>query len=127
VFLEFGRPGVVFGQPPVVTYRLIDILNRTSLQKLGQVMTCLESLDNAVARLRGNANIRFCGFDNEGYCFIAPETQAAIVVKPNPISACRAQPGSGSVTDRRMCERKGRSSQRSTACELISRGKWRRA
>jgi len=78
VFLEFGRAGVVFGQPPVVTYRLIDILNHTRLQNIGQVMTCLEALDNAVAQLRGDANIRFCGFDNEGHCFIAPETQAAI-------------------------------------------------
>ena len=87
VFLEFGRAGVVFGQPPVVTYRLIDILNHTRLQNIGQVMTCLESLDTAVAQLRGNANIRFCGFDNEGYCFIAPETQAAIAALWHDVNA----------------------------------------
>ena len=64
-----------------MTYRLIDILNHTSLQNIGQVVTCLEALDNAVARLRGNANIRFCGFNNEGQCFIASETQ-----QPSPPS-----------------------------------------
>jgi len=78
VFFEFARPGVVFGQPPVTTYRLIDILNHTKLQNIGQVMACLEALDNAVVRLRGEPNIRFSGFDNEGHCFIAPETQRAI-------------------------------------------------
>ncbi len=78
VFFEFARPGVSFGQPPVMSYRLIDILNHTKLQNIGQVMACLEALDNAAARLRGNPNIRFSGFDNEGHCFIVPETQAAI-------------------------------------------------
>src|SRR5581483_6464575 len=31
LFFEFARPGVAFGQPPVTTYRLIDILNHTKL------------------------------------------------------------------------------------------------
>jgi len=78
VLFEFGRPGVVIGQPPVMSFRLIEILHHTRLQNIGQLMTCLEALDEAVARLRGDATIRFCGFDNEGHCFIAPETQAAI-------------------------------------------------
>ena len=78
VFFEFARPGVTYGQPPVMSFRLIDILNHTKLQNIGQVMSCLEALDEAVARLRGDAAIRFCGFDNEGHCFIAPETQGAI-------------------------------------------------
>ena len=78
LFFEFARPGVMFGQPPVATYRLIDILNHTKLQNIGQIMTCLEALDEAVVRLRGEPNIRFSGFDNEGHCFIAPETQQAI-------------------------------------------------
>ena len=78
VFFEFGRPGITFGQPPVVTYRLIDILNHTRLQNIGQVMTCLGAFDEAVAQLRGDATARFCSFDSQGHCFIAPETQQAI-------------------------------------------------
>ncbi len=100
VFFEFGRPGIVFGQPPVMTYRLIDILNHTKLQNIGQVMTCLEALDNAVARLRGQPYIRFCGFDNEGHCFVAPETQQAIAALWHEVIASqqgtgRAEPATG--------------------------------
>jgi hypothetical protein len=78
VFFEFGRPGVALGQPPVMSFRLIDILHHTKLQNIGQVMTCLEAIDGAVVKLRGDPDARFCGFDNEGHCFVAPETQAAI-------------------------------------------------
>lgn len=78
VFFEFGRPGIAFGQPPVKAFRLIDILHHTKLQNIGQVMTCLEAINDAFARLRGDANVRFCGFDNEGHCFVAPETQVSI-------------------------------------------------
>jgi hypothetical protein len=95
VFFEFGRPGVAFGEPAVTTYRLIDILNHTRLQNIGQVMTCLEALDNAVARLRGQPNICFCGFDNEGRCFIAPETQHAIAALWHEVIA--SQQGVGSA------------------------------
>ncbi len=78
VFFEFGRPGVAYGQPPVMAFRLIDILHHTKLQNMGQVMTCLEAINDAFARLRGDANVRFCGFDNEGHCFVAPETQVSV-------------------------------------------------
>lgn len=78
VFFEFARPGVSYGQPPMMSFRLIDILNHTKLQNIGQVMTCLEALDQAVAGLRGDPSLRFCGFDNEGHCFVAPQTQAAV-------------------------------------------------
>jgi hypothetical protein len=78
VFFEFGRPGVTFGNPPLMAFRLIDILNHTKLQNIGQVMTSLEAINNALARLRGDQSARFCGFDNEGHCFVAPQTQAAI-------------------------------------------------
>jgi len=100
LFFEFARPGVAFGQPPVMSFRLIDILNHTKLQNIGQVMTCLEALDEAVARLRGDAAIRFCGFDNEGHCFIAPETQSAIAALWHDVIASqqgtsRAEPAAG--------------------------------
>jgi hypothetical protein len=78
VFFEFGRPGIAFGEPPVMAFRLIDILHHTKLQNMGQVMACLEAINDAFARLRGDAAVRFCGFDNEGHCFVAPETQVSI-------------------------------------------------
>jgi len=78
VFFEFGRPGVSYGRPAVMAFRLIDILHHTKLQNYGQVMACLDAINQALAQVRRDASAKFCGFDNEGHCFIAPETQASI-------------------------------------------------
>ena len=78
VFFEFARPTISFGEPPLMTYRLIDILHHTKLEAIDQVMECLEAINQALARVRHDANAKFCGFDSEGHCFIAPGTQASI-------------------------------------------------
>ncbi len=78
VFFEFGRPGVSLGQPPVMMSRLIDILHHTRLPDIAQVIACLEMVNRAFAEVRGDAAARFCGFDNEGHCLIAPETQRSV-------------------------------------------------
>jgi len=78
VFFEFARPGIAIGQPPMMLFRLIDILHHTRLQNIGQVMACLEAINQALAEVRHDPMVRFCGFDHEGHCIIAPETQRAI-------------------------------------------------
>ena len=78
VFFEFARPGISFGQPPAMAFRLIDILHHTRLQNIGQVMACLETINQALAEIRRDPTARFCGFDHEGHCLILPETQRAI-------------------------------------------------
>ncbi|CAL75259.1 conserved hypothetical protein [Bradyrhizobium sp. ORS 278] len=78
VFFEFGRPGIALGQPPVMMFRLIDILHHTRLQNIGQVMASLELINKALIETRKDPSARFCGFDHEGHCLIAPETQRAI-------------------------------------------------
>jgi hypothetical protein len=78
VFFEFARPTISFGEPPIMTYRLIDILHHTKLEDIGQVMACLEAINQALTRVRHDTSAKFCGFDSEGHCFIAPETQASI-------------------------------------------------
>ncbi|MDH6260704.1 hypothetical protein [Bradyrhizobium sp. BR13661] len=78
VLFEFGRPGINYGQPAVMTFRLMDILHHTRLQEIGQVMTCLEMINQALTVVRKDPSARFCGFDNEGHCLIAPQTQASI-------------------------------------------------
>lgn len=78
VLLEFGRPGINYGQPPVMTFRLMDILHHTRLQEIEQVMTCLEMINQALTVVRKDPSARLCGFDNEGHCLIAPQTQASI-------------------------------------------------
>jgi len=78
VLFEFGRPGISYGQPAVMTFRLMDILHHTRLHEIGQVMTCLEMINQALAVVRKDPSARFCGYDNEGHCLIAPQTQASI-------------------------------------------------
>lgn len=78
VFFEFARPGISYGQPPVMAFRLIDILHHTRLQDIGQVVECLEAINQALAHIRRDPSARFCGFDNQGHCLIAPETQRSV-------------------------------------------------
>lgn len=78
VLFEFGRPGISYGQPPIMTFRLMDILHHTRLQDVGEVMTCLEMINAALTEVKNDPSVRFCGFDNEGHCLIAPQTQASI-------------------------------------------------
>jgi hypothetical protein len=78
VLFEFGRPGITYGPSTVMAFRLIDILHHTRLEDVGQVMTCLEMINEALTVVKGDASARFCGFDNEGHCFIAPQTHASI-------------------------------------------------
>lgn len=93
VFFEFGRPGVSYGQPALSSFRLIDILNHTRLQNVGQVMACLDAINQALAQLRHDPSAKFCGFDNEGHCFVAQETQQNIAALwRNAIASQQAAP-----------------------------------
>lgn len=75
VFFEFGRPGISYGQPPAVALSLVDILHHTRLQNIGQVLSCLDAINQALAQVRGDPSAKFCGFDNEGHCFVTQATQ----------------------------------------------------
>ena len=78
VLFELGRPGISLGQPAVMMFRLMDILQHTRMQDVGQIMSCLETINQALTVVRKDPSDRFCGFDNEGHCLIAPQTQASI-------------------------------------------------
>ncbi|TFV74154.1 hypothetical protein E4K64_19400 [Bradyrhizobium frederickii] len=78
VLLELGRPGISFGQPAVMTFRLMDILHHTRLHDVSEVFTCLEMINQALIEVKKDPLVRFCGFDNEGHCLIAPQTQTSI-------------------------------------------------
>lgn len=79
VLFEFGRQGAIFGQPNVEMFRLLDIAHHARLQNVGQVIACLELINQALGRVCGDPEARFCGFDREGHCFIMPETQQNIL------------------------------------------------
>jgi len=78
VFFEFGRPGISYGQPPVMAFRLLDILHHTRLRDVEQVIACLDVINQAVTAVRSDPSARFCSFDNQGHCLIAPQTQHSI-------------------------------------------------
>ncbi|HEV2153938.1 hypothetical protein [Bradyrhizobium sp.] len=96
VLFEFRHPGISFGEPPVRSFRLMDMLHNSKLESIDQVMVGLGAISSALAELRGDTDARFCDFDNEGHCFVAPETQASIaklwhdvVVSQQPVDARR--------------------------------------
>jgi hypothetical protein len=72
-----GRQGASFAQERLEAYRLADIQHHTRLQRLEQVMSCLNLIDEALHRVRGSTGISFYGVDGD-YCFIATETQRNI-------------------------------------------------
>ena len=99
VLLEFRQPGIAFGEPPLKSFRLMDIMHHGKLQNIEQVIAGLNAINVALAELRGEPGIRFCDFDNEGHCFLAPETQASVaklwhdvVVRQEPLAAARGEP-----------------------------------
>lgn len=79
VFFEFGRQGAIFGQPNIEAFRLIDIAHHTRLPDVAQVAACLDLINQAFGRACGDASAKFCGFDREGRCFVAAETQQNIL------------------------------------------------
>jgi hypothetical protein len=94
VLFEFRHPGISFGNPPVRSFRLMDMLHNSKLESIDQVMVGLGAISSALAELRGEAGARFCDFDNEGHCFVTPETQASIaklwhdvVISQQPVDA----------------------------------------
>lgn len=78
VLFEFSRPGISMGQPAVMQFRLMDILHHTRLRNIDQVIECLDAINRALAGVRNDPAARFCGFDHEGHCLIAPQTQASV-------------------------------------------------
>lgn len=78
VLFEFARPGICFGEPPVMSFRLINIQYHAQLAHAGEAIECLELINKAFAQVRGDASARFCDFDSEGHCLIDPGTQKGI-------------------------------------------------
>ena len=78
VLFEFSRPGITMGQPPLMQFRLMDILHHARLSNIDQVIACLDVINRVLAEVRRDPSVRFCGFDHEGHCLIAPQTQASV-------------------------------------------------
>jgi len=77
VFFELGRKGTSFGQGRLEAYRLSDIQHHTRLQTTGQLISCLNLINESLNQVRGSTGASFCGTDGD-YCFVATETQQNI-------------------------------------------------
>jgi hypothetical protein len=54
VFFEFGRQGAVLGPSRLEAFRLQDIAYHTRLQSVGQVIACLDIINEALAETQQN-------------------------------------------------------------------------
>lgn len=79
VFFEFGRQGAVIPGANIEAFALLDIAHHTRLQSVAQVIGCIDIINQALGRIRGDTSITFCGFDQDGHCYVALETQQSIL------------------------------------------------
>ncbi|WP_296516770.1 hypothetical protein [Rhodopseudomonas sp.] len=108
VFFEFGRAGLAVPQAQLAAFRLLDIAHHTRLQDAKQVIACINMINEALGRVRGDPRASFCGFDREGHCFVAVETQLnirrlwqSVIAAPSPGPGPEAEatvPGLGAAT-----------------------------
>lgn len=78
VLFEFGRPVVSYGQPPLMAFRLLDVMYHTRLQNIDQVLGCLQLINQALIDARRDPAARFCDLDDAGHCLVPAQTQQSI-------------------------------------------------
>lgn len=78
VFFELGREGQALDQSGIESRQLTDVLRHTRLQRMEQVIACLQVIDDAIRQIRGDASATLCALDQRGYCLSATETQRNI-------------------------------------------------
>jgi hypothetical protein len=78
VFFELGHQGVSCGQGELEAYRLTDLLQRTRLRTVDQVVMCLDMINEALQHIRRLPKVSLYGLDDHGHCFVAAETRQSI-------------------------------------------------
>jgi hypothetical protein len=78
VLFELGREGASIGQEGIEAFRLVDIQRHVRLQSVDQVAACLQIINDAVRRVRNDAETSLCLVDERGYCVIAEASQQNI-------------------------------------------------
>jgi hypothetical protein len=80
VFFEFGRPGICYGEPPVMAFRLLDLQRLAELETITRLLECLGLINEAFADVCNDVAARFCDFDNLGHCLVLPDTHRSIAM-----------------------------------------------
>jgi hypothetical protein len=94
VFFELGREPAAISAPGLRALRLDDMLRHTRLQGVEQLVACLKIVDEALQRVRGDADVALAALDESGHCVVAEATARSIVELWQEIVASRelAQP-----------------------------------
>lgn len=79
VFFELGRQGAGLPNEGLEAFRLVDIVNHTRLQNVGQVLACLRLINEVLRDVRCDPDATLYAIDQHGDCFIAAQTQEAIL------------------------------------------------
>ncbi|NEU96157.1 hypothetical protein [Bradyrhizobium uaiense] len=78
MFFGLAHPEISFGDPPVVTFRLLDLQRRAGLETITKLLECLDLINRTFAEMCDDPAARFCDFDAAGHCSILPATQGRI-------------------------------------------------
>jgi hypothetical protein len=79
VFLDLGREAGTAVTHGFRYIRIEDMLRHTRLADPRHLAACLEAINRAVRRLRGDAEATLFGYDGRGYFYIAEATHVAIL------------------------------------------------
>jgi hypothetical protein len=80
VFFELSRDPIAVLPQGIRVLRLEDMLRHSRLSTLDQLLASLEILNNAVQRVRGDAEAILTAVHNEGYCLVADVTARSIMI-----------------------------------------------
>jgi hypothetical protein len=89
VFFEFGRPGICYGEAPIMAFRLIDIQRLTELETITRLLECLGLINQTFAEACNDPAARLCDFDNQGHCLSLPDTHRSIAALWEEIAAAK--------------------------------------
>ncbi|WLB10858.1 hypothetical protein QIH87_06945 [Bradyrhizobium elkanii] len=78
MFFGLAHPEISFGDPPVVTFRLLDLQRRAGMENIAKLLECLDLINRSFAEICGDPAARFCDFDAAGHCSLLPATQCSI-------------------------------------------------
>ncbi|HUN43894.1 MAG TPA: hypothetical protein VMU81_26685 [Acetobacteraceae bacterium] len=90
VFFELGRENASTPAQGLRVFQLTDILRHTRLQTVGQVVECLDVINDALRHVRQDPEALICAVDRDGRCFVTEATSRAVLALWHGIVAARA-------------------------------------
>ncbi len=89
VFFELGREPAAASAQGLRALRLDEMLRHSRLQALDQIVACLNAIDEALQRVRGEPDATLTALDGAGHCLVADVTARSIVTLWREIVAAR--------------------------------------